>query len=175
MGTNESGFTALPGGFRIYDYTATHYDYGYIGINGYWWSSTQNEGYEAWYYSMSDGNNFLTPFSSQLEWGYSVRCLQGENQPLLTINTKAISNITSTSVTTGGNVICNGSSSVISRGVCWNTSPSPTISNSFTKWLLVMEFMRHNRIITKYQVYIRHMRQAALELHMESIDYYHLQ
>ncbi len=49
-----------------------------------------------------------------------------------TLTTTAISAITSTTATSGGNVTSDGGSAVIARGVCWSTSPSPTISNSKT-------------------------------------------
>lgn len=44
------------------------------------------------------------------------------------IITTPLSSITETSVMTGGNVISQGGDSVRSRGVCWSTSPVPTIS-----------------------------------------------
>ncbi|MEI6753326.1 MAG: FISUMP domain-containing protein [Paludibacter sp.] len=43
-----------------------------------------------------------------------------------------ISNITSTSATSGGNIISDGGATVTARGVCWNTTTSPTIENSKT-------------------------------------------
>ena len=51
---------------------------------------------------------------------------------LPTLNTLDIFQETSSSVFTGGNVLSDGGSTVIQRGVCWNTSPNPTIANSFT-------------------------------------------
>jgi uncharacterized protein (TIGR02145 family) len=48
------------------------------------------------------------------------------------IITAAITNITPTTVTSGGNVTNEGGAPVISRGVCWNTSLNPTISNNMT-------------------------------------------
>jgi uncharacterized protein (TIGR02145 family) len=46
--------------------------------------------------------------------------------------TDSVTAITATSATCGGNVTDNGGSPVTARGVCWNTSPNPTIVNSFT-------------------------------------------
>lgn len=43
------------------------------------------------------------------------------------ITTTPLSSITETSVMTGGNVISQGGDSVRNRGVCWSTSPVPTI------------------------------------------------
>jgi len=50
--------------------------------------------------------------------------------PVLT--TTELSNITSIIATSGGIVTDEGSSQVIARGVCWNTSPNPTTDNSKT-------------------------------------------
>ncbi len=45
-------------------------------------------------------------------------------------STTAVSSRTESSASSGGNVSDDGGSSVTDRGVCWNTSTSPTISNS---------------------------------------------
>ncbi len=54
--------------------------------------------------------------------------------PLLlpSVITNAVSNVTISSATCGGNVSSDGNSPVTARGVCWSTSPNPTISNSHT-------------------------------------------
>ena len=49
-GTNESGFTGLPGGYRSSD----GYYYG-IGYYGYWWSSTEGSTNSAWHRSLYTG------------------------------------------------------------------------------------------------------------------------
>jgi len=49
-----------------------------------------------------------------------------------TVTTHFISNIGTTSATSGGDISSEGSASVTARGVCWNTSGSPTTSNSHT-------------------------------------------
>ncbi len=46
---------------------------------------------------------------------------------LATIVTAPIDNITNTSASSGGNITNDGGSSITSRGVCWSTSPNPTI------------------------------------------------
>ena len=48
------------------------------------------------------------------------------------INTSAITSITSTTASGGGNIRTRGSSDITARGVCWNTSSDPTVSNSHT-------------------------------------------
>jgi uncharacterized protein (TIGR02145 family) len=49
-----------------------------------------------------------------------------------TVTTTAISDITSTSASSGGNVTGYCGSDVSARGVCWSTSPVPTLSDSYT-------------------------------------------
>jgi hypothetical protein len=49
-----------------------------------------------------------------------------------TLTTLAASSIAGTYVTTGGNITNDGGSTVTERGVCWNTSANPTITNSKT-------------------------------------------
>lgn len=49
-----------------------------------------------------------------------------------TVTTTAISNIDSTTATSGGNVTWAGNGTVSARGVCWNTAGTPTTANSKT-------------------------------------------
>jgi hypothetical protein len=48
------------------------------------------------------------------------------------ITTTTISAIASTTATSGGDITSDGGAAVTARGVCWNTSPGPTISNNKT-------------------------------------------
>jgi uncharacterized protein (TIGR02145 family) len=48
------------------------------------------------------------------------------------ITTTPVSNILATTATSGGNIMDEGSSTVISRGVCWSTGTTPTIADSKT-------------------------------------------
>ena len=54
------------------------------------------------------------------------------NGSLPVISTNSITNITSATATSGGNVSSNGGATVTARGVCWSTSSDPTISNNHT-------------------------------------------
>jgi hypothetical protein len=49
-----------------------------------------------------------------------------------TVTTAAVSAVTNFSANSGGTVIADGGSAVTSRGVCWSTSPDPTIDNDKT-------------------------------------------
>ncbi|NPD48002.1 MULTISPECIES: LamG-like jellyroll fold domain-containing protein [unclassified Lentimicrobium] len=54
-----------------------------------------------------------------------------DNDPA-TVTTSSISNITPTTATGGGNVTADGGSTITARGVCWNTTGSPTTSDPKT-------------------------------------------
>jgi hypothetical protein len=54
----------------------------------------------------------------------------GKGLPILV--TAAVTNITATTAISGGTISSDGGKAVTARGVCWNTTGSPTISNSKT-------------------------------------------
>ena len=126
--TNETGFTALPGG---------HSDgfFGFIGYIGCWWSATEYDPYSVFFRSLGLGpiNGIV---SRGINWnksvGYSVRCVKDDATTAPTLSTTQILGITTTTATGGGNITSDGGSAVTARGVCWNTTGSPTISDSKT-------------------------------------------
>ncbi len=60
-------------------------------------------------------------------WSFTTQ--QGQ-EPILT--TTNVTNITQTTATSGGTITSDGGSPVTARGVCWSTTPSPTILNDRT-------------------------------------------
>jgi uncharacterized protein (TIGR02145 family) len=68
--TNETGFTAISGGYR-----PTSGTFGLLGNSGFWWSSTPNASY-AWYYYMYYGDSSINPGDNDRHAGFSVRCLK---------------------------------------------------------------------------------------------------
>lgn len=51
---------------------------------------------------------------------------------LPSVTTTAITGVSTTSANCGGNAISTGGSAITARGICWSTTPSPTILNSIT-------------------------------------------
>jgi uncharacterized protein (TIGR02145 family) len=122
--TNESWFSALPCGTRSSNGT-----FNGLGSTGIWWSSSDGGSSGPWYRSMnSTDSNVLRNNDTKLN-GFSVRCIRNETPTLTTI---AASNIRGTTATFGGNITFDGGEIVTDRGVCWSTSPNPTINNSKT-------------------------------------------
>jgi uncharacterized protein (TIGR02145 family) len=69
--TNETGFTALPGGYRENDGK-----YYVLGFRGYWWSSKNNYVYIAWNTGLIYNNDILERIDFIKKNGLSVRCVK---------------------------------------------------------------------------------------------------
>ena len=70
-GTNSSGFSGLPGGFR-YDSSGYFFN---AGGYGYWWSSSPN-GSDAWFRTLSYIYEYVYRSYFNPHFGYSVRCVR---------------------------------------------------------------------------------------------------
>lgn len=68
--TNESGFTALPGGHLS---LGSFYGIGYDGI---WWSATEDGPDAAWARGIGSGSDYVARNSFAKVEGFSVRCLK---------------------------------------------------------------------------------------------------
>ncbi|HLW63375.1 MAG TPA: fibrobacter succinogenes major paralogous domain-containing protein, partial [Flavobacterium sp.] len=68
--TNETGFTALPGGYHFGNGA-----FGGIGFYGLWWSATENDTDLAWSRNMSYNYSNVSSLRCAKEYGFSVRCV----------------------------------------------------------------------------------------------------
>jgi uncharacterized protein (TIGR02145 family) len=68
---------------------------------------------------------------------FNAGCNNEENNPItLTLPilaTDAVSDITASTATCGGNIASDGGDTISARGVCWSTLQTPTLSDSITK------------------------------------------
>ena len=118
---NQNNFTALPGGYR-----SSTGSYGGVGASGLWWTSTQGATGGAlnriMYYDFAKVDGAEGPKTD----GISIRCVRDETP---TLSTTAASNVAGNLATLGGNITSDGGAAITARGVCWSTSPNPTIAN----------------------------------------------
>ncbi len=70
-GTNSSGFSALPGGYR----NSGSGNFLNVGYAGNWWSSS-SDGSNAWRRLLFGNDGTVYRYSSNQRSGYSVRCVQ---------------------------------------------------------------------------------------------------
>ncbi len=80
--TNESGFTALPGGSRNFSGI-----FGYYGFKGQWWSSDDSTS-NGWLRSLDFSANGITRFNIDKTEGSSVRCAKNRTNEI-TLNSPA--------------------------------------------------------------------------------------
>ena len=129
---NSSGFGALPAG---YFYLGNYYNF---GTHANFMSSTltqiYNENDAMFCLYMGYQNVNLAKSHMYLSEGLSVRCLRNEGAiaTLPTVTTGAVSDITTTKAICGGNVTDDGGVLVTARGVCWSTTPNPTVADAHT-------------------------------------------
>ena len=69
-GNNSSGFSGLPGGYRLY-----YGNFSSVGSNGDWWSASEDYGSFAWYRLLGYGSS-LYRNNSFKDVGFSVRCVK---------------------------------------------------------------------------------------------------
>ena len=71
-GTNSSGFSGFPGGYRG-GINGTFY---HVGRVGHWWSATEYNSYFAWHRVLYYFSGKVSSYDDSKEQAYSVRCLR---------------------------------------------------------------------------------------------------
>ena len=71
--TNETGFTALPGGYRAGSGYFNH-----VGSYGHWWSATEGSAGNAWGRYVGYDNSNVYGLSDSKQAGFSVRCVKDQ-------------------------------------------------------------------------------------------------
>ena len=70
-GTNESGFTALPGGCRLFDGSI-----GEVQFTGYWWSSDMKDATDAYYRAIASSHLSIFRYYADKRYGMCIRCVK---------------------------------------------------------------------------------------------------
>ena len=137
-----TGNSAMGGG------NVTSNDGTYIIVKGLCWATHETPTSNDSYLEEGSGVGSFSATMTGLNWSttYYVRAyavtpsgtVYGEQQSFTTrdgiptLTTDSITSITAISATCGGNITDDGGLSVTARGVCWSTSPNPTVSDSNT-------------------------------------------
>jgi uncharacterized protein (TIGR02145 family) len=123
---NLSCFTALPGGLRNLSGEVEG-----LGLFAGFWSSSE-DGLNVWYRNLSYYTEGVCRETTKRDYGYSVRCLLGPAIAAPIVTTTAVSEITQSNASSGGNITDDGGGSISARGVCWSISSTATIADSKT-------------------------------------------
>jgi uncharacterized protein (TIGR02145 family) len=132
-GTNNGGFSALPGGLRGY------FDgsFGAGGNYGVWWSaSPDGASYALNRYLYSD-YDFVLELSSSARNGFSVRCVDATSSAAVpTVSTSAASDVAETGATLNGSIDSDGGDAITATGFRWgqaaNLSDAQDLAGSAT-------------------------------------------
>jgi hypothetical protein len=102
-----------------------------LNLGGQYWTSSDNNSPTAaiiWYYITN-----VQQTSAVKTMQMRVRAIRSFAPATLpVVTTDAATNIGNTTATSGGNVTSDGGATVTARGVCWSTSPNPTIADPKT-------------------------------------------
>ena len=123
---NSTSFFAFPAGKA----NGIPYDY---GQSANFWTATAYNSDFAYYRSLNYDNSFVERncYGNKFN-GMSVRCVRNESAPVFlpNISTLPVSDITEYSAFCGGQISSTGGAAITERGVCWSTSPNPTVSDN---------------------------------------------
>ena len=102
------------------------------GTYGFYWTSKQIDADWGFYMSFGSASSVVSDYIKT--YGFTVRCLTGTGTSMTTptVTTASVTGITTTTASSGGNVESDGGTSVSARGVCWSTTPNPTITDTKT-------------------------------------------
>ena len=127
IATNETGFSALPGGYRYSDGAF----YNEVS-DGYWWSSSESGANEAWSRSMDYDLNTADRIYYPKMDGFSVRCIKDDavTASLPTLTTTNVTSLSFSTASSGGNISSDGGAAVTERGIVWSTTSTPIIGGS---------------------------------------------
>lgn len=123
--TNQSGFTALPGGFMMNGFY-------HIDDMADWWTATNYDNSYAWHQFLYNDRSNIYGENNVWGLGLSVRCVLDQIDDFPVLTTTPISSVTGTTAVSGGKITYEGRSKVVARGVCWSTSEHPSINDSIT-------------------------------------------
>lgn len=73
-GTNESGFSALPGGFRLV--ANANSEFIAIKVTAYFWSSSEYSNSLAWYRALASHKKTVYRYAVNKNQGFSIRCIK---------------------------------------------------------------------------------------------------
>ena len=98
----------------------------YLGVNGSYWASTVSGSLSRYllFTSTSASSN-----SYHRAAGFSVRCIKVEPEVASLVTTE-VTDITSTTATSGGDISLDGGAPIVARGVVWSQNESPTVEDN---------------------------------------------
>ena len=123
---NITGFSAMPAGEWVSNHCRDK------GKVVYYWSTSMGNDDKAMTLGLLNNNPDVSVGDFHVVNKYAVRCVLAAGASAATVTTAAVSNVTAFTATCGGTVVSDGGDPVTARGVCWSTTPTPTIADNHT-------------------------------------------
>jgi uncharacterized protein (TIGR02145 family) len=125
-GSNSSGFSGMPGGYR-----SSNSRFLGEGNFGIWWTSN-NSIIESRFINAST-SELSTILSPWIYWGFYVRVVR--DQPasgpyLATVGQTTMLSVGNDAASCESRILSDGGSIITAKGVCWSTTRNPTITSS---------------------------------------------
>ncbi len=132
--TNNTGFSVLPAGTWHVNGASAHAGQGYFGGHTIFRTATGYEGNYVWTREFYTEYPYVDRTAIDKTNGLSVRCVLTCSTSSAYLPTVSVANLTRLAITVSmaASVISDGGAAVTERGVCWSTSPNPTISSTHT-------------------------------------------
>lgn len=125
-GNNKTGFSALPSGGR--SWSGRFFDVNRFGI---FWTSSETDSINSKIFFLQVGGEWVViNLYINKKMGFSIRVVRDQPSSgafIPTISTIDPTNIDTSIASAGGIILEDGNASITSKGVCWSTTPHPTI------------------------------------------------
>ena len=130
-GVNGRLITAPNGNSLFLPAAGYREDFGFsdVGLYGGYWSSSLDTDIQSEAWLIYFRRNRYGMYYSPRYYGRSVRAVRSvsPSAQLPQVTTSLVTDITTSTATCGGEVVSDGGAAVTERGVCWSTSPNPTV------------------------------------------------
>lgn len=129
---NLANFAAMPAGFLNLSYTA-------CGDNANFWSGTENVDNKAWGFNLNYNSSEGRFITAKQYSGFSIRCIKDSveyftdttSQVPTVVTSQTVSQLTAISARCSGSVVSDGGSPILASGLCYSTTPTPTLQDTY--------------------------------------------
>jgi uncharacterized protein (TIGR02145 family) len=127
-GSDDFGFSALPGGMRSQGTSFFN-----LNFYGFWWTSTEDSPFHAWLKALNSyEHSFMEENFYEKEAGLSIRCVRYQNQTIPVVSTNDMIGTGKNRAVIRSLVISEGNTEITEKGVCYNFLGNPTVYDSRT-------------------------------------------
>ncbi|CAF3469875.1 unnamed protein product [Rotaria sp. Silwood2] len=146
-GTNSSGFTALPGGYRV-----DNGEFDAMGTAAYWWTATESDKWTAWIWTLFENDSYVSPLTYGKTAGGALSVRSNGLHPTMVSITDIVCSTKPTPTTTN----CSG---IMETTIEFSAQNIPDEANRYyQRGLTALEMAKST---SDYEAAIKEFQQAA--------------